>query len=277
MKLLATAMLGFSSIGMLHAQVVEITLGSALEDRAFDETSIGQVAIYAGPDIATGGLAIEWSFYNNDQPSPGVTPLLFERVNETDFVLRGTGAPRPVGNSGIQTFRYDAEARDPYVSSNFTFGFTDRVAYVPEVNPTREIFTASRHAGVIDFGYTNGPGWYFTSNETFELEIGQVYRLNGTTAGNVVRLQNDPNGTRSYSATMTAWGSLPRIRATISPAFEICWRSISNRHYRVEWTAGLDTGWKDFGELITGNGTTNCVFDSSRNGEQRFFRIVSLP
>src|SRR5690349_8765818 len=107
-KLITTTVSALSLIGTLHAQVVEITLGSALEDRAFDEPSIGQVAIYAGPDFATGALAIEWSIYNNDQPSPGVTPLLFERVNETDFVLRGTGASRPVGNSGIQTFRYDA-------------------------------------------------------------------------------------------------------------------------------------------------------------------------
>ena len=76
---------------------------------------------------------------------------------------------------------------------------------------------------------------------------------------------------------MTAWGSLPRIRATISPAFEICWPSIINRRYRVEWTAGLDTGWKDLGELITGNGTTNCVFDSTTNGDQRFYRVGSLP
>lgn len=261
-----------------YAQLIPLKLGDALEERPFHESSTGQVAIYAGQEFGFDGSVDTWTFFSSGPPGTYVNPLLFERVNGTDFILRGMGATRPIFHTGINSFRYDPEAREPFVRPNYTFGFTDRSAYVPENPGPLEIVTSSRFPGAIDFGYTNAPGWYFTSNEVFELVPGQIYRVNGTASANVVPLQEkDPTGYRVYSARMSGLGILPAVQVTISPSFELCWKSFTTRQYRVEWATDPAAEWHDMGVLIPGNGTTNCLSDPGKTEQQRFYRVLSLP
>jgi hypothetical protein len=84
-----------------------------------------------------------------------------------------------------------------------------------------------------DFDYAEGSRWYFTSNETFELAVGQIYRLGGTTGGNVIRLYEATPG-RRYSAQMLAFGRWPSVSVSIHQAVEICWPSSTNRQYQVQ-------------------------------------------
>ena len=271
---LTTALSSIAVIA-INAQLTRTTLGDPLLEWPFDESSDGQVTIYAGPGFGVGGFVQTWSFFDNDIGNGAVTPLLFEKLNDTDFVLRGMGASRMTYGLGIHTYSYDPEAGEPLIEPTFTFGFADRVAYVPEYPSTNPIVTASRNAGVIDFGYAEGHKWYFTSNGGFELRLGQIYRLGGITDSNIISLLEDANGSRSYSAQMSALGSRPALNATIHRAVEVCWPSDTNKQYQVQWRSAMPGGaWQDLGQPLRGNGSTNCVLDSTRHGEQRFYRVV---
>jgi hypothetical protein len=265
------------TVDSLYSQLVHVTVGSPLESRPFREISAGQVSIYASGTFDITGVVESWSVISTGASNLGVTPLLFERISRTDFILRAVGASRSLFGDGPHSFAFDPEAGEPIITPTFTFGLADRVVYVPENPSTNPIVTASRNAGAVDFGYDGRGHWYFTSNETFEIRLGQIYRLEGLSDGNVIRLQNDAPVGRSYSAQMSAWGRIPAVSATIHRAVEICWPSVSNRQYQVQWTPAVSTNWQNFGERIQGNGATNCVFDSTKHSEQRFYRVVPVP
>jgi hypothetical protein len=271
------AAVGLEAANHLQAQLVEVTVGNATEDRPFNDSSVGQVTIYGGSGFQIGGVVRTWSFFSSGASNRAITPLLFERAGDTDFVLRAMGASRTILGDGIHTFAFDPEAGEPEVAPAFTFGFTDRVAYVPEVPSTNPIVTVSQNAGVVDFGYAAGGQWCFTSNEVFDLRLGQVYRLGGVTTSTVVRLQQDLVGHRLYSAQMSAIGARPMLRVSIHHTGEICWPSILNKLYQLQWQPTLDVPWENLGLPIPGNGSTNCVLDSPGDSAQRFYRVVALP
>jgi hypothetical protein len=59
---------------------------------------------------------------------------------------------------------------------------------------------------------------------------------------------------------------------------ELCWGSASNQDYQVQCRPDLAFSiWTNLGGPVRGNGTTNCVVDSSLTHPQRFYRIVPLP
>ena len=60
---------------------------------------------------------------------------------------------------------------------------------------------------------------------------------------------------------------------------EVCWNSITNRMYQVQYRSSLTTNtWVDLGVSVAGSGPTNCVTDSISQGQaQRFYRVVQLP
>ena len=60
---------------------------------------------------------------------------------------------------------------------------------------------------------------------------------------------------------------------------ELCWNSVTNRNYQVQYRSSLTTNmWVDLGSPIGGNGTTNCITDAVTTGQpQRFYRIQELP
>ena len=55
---------------------------------------------------------------------------------------------------------------------------------------------------------------------------------------------------------------------------DICWAGRTNRQYQVQYSSDLTTNtWVNFGSLLQGSGT-NCVTDSVRATEKRFYRVV---
>jgi hypothetical protein len=64
---------------------------------------------------------------------------------------------------------------------------------------------------------------------------------------------------------------------TIYPAAEICWYAITNVRYQPQWTFLLNTNWFDLGPPVNGNGATNCLLDTTRDYEKKFYRVITLP
>ena len=59
---------------------------------------------------------------------------------------------------------------------------------------------------------------------------------------------------------------------------ELSWSSLSNLSYQVQYRTNLTSGtWLGLGSPISGNGTTNRVYDTSVSSSfQRFYRLVWL-
>ena len=68
------------------------------------------------------------------------------------------------------------------------------------------------------------------------------------------------------------------VRAHIYTAVEICWSSVTNAAYQVQWSSSASsTDWTNLGTALPGTGTTPGVFDSTRNQPRKFYRIQLLP
>jgi hypothetical protein len=70
------------------------------------------------------------------------------------------------------------------------------------------------------------------------------------------------------------------LRPTIRVSeVEVCWGSVTNRNYQVQYRSSLTTNqWINFGPSVVGNGTTNCLADKVPVGEpQRFYRVLPAP
>jgi hypothetical protein len=66
-------------------------------------------------------------------------------------------------------------------------------------------------------------------------------------------------------------------RLTIGTAVEITWETQTTNRYQVQWATSINTNnWFNLGDEIQGNGTTLRVFDSTRDGSQRFYRVLTL-
>jgi hypothetical protein len=58
---------------------------------------------------------------------------------------------------------------------------------------------------------------------------------------------------------------------------DVCWTTRTNRFYQLQYTNALTTNqWVDLGCPIPGNGSTNCVTESVRGIEQRYYQVVEL-
>lgn len=95
-----------------------------------------------------------------------------------------------------------------------------------------------------------------------------------------------------YSAGMDKWWLAVNVTAVNIPAplvvtirksepngVELCWPSVSNLMYQVQYQSQLVTNaWADLGAMISGNGATNCIRDSILSTQaERFYRVVVSP
>jgi len=60
---------------------------------------------------------------------------------------------------------------------------------------------------------------------------------------------------------------------------EVCWNSVSNRNYQVQYRSTLTTNvWTDLGSPVAGNGSSNCITDQVPLGRpERYYRVMTLP
>jgi len=69
----------------------------------------------------------------------------------------------------------------------------------------------------------------------------------------------------------------PEGVAMIYPAVEIGWASVTNGLYQIQWSSEVDpSNWQDFGSPIAGNGMTNWIYDTTRGGPKKFYRVIKL-
>jgi hypothetical protein len=67
------------------------------------------------------------------------------------------------------------------------------------------------------------------------------------------------------------------VTADLAPAVAVTWPSDFGRTYRVDYCSTLASNdWQTLAAAITGNGTTNTVYDSRQNSAARFYRVVPL-
>jgi hypothetical protein len=89
-----------------------------------------------------------------------------------------------------------------------------------------------------------------------------------------------PNSIDDFVGTFTlVVESLAPQVSIRSSQVEVCWNSLSNRMYQVQYRLNLMTnGWADLGSPISGNGSMNCITDAIAVGQtQRFYQVVLLP
>ncbi len=89
---------------------------------------------------------------------------------------------------------------------------------------------------------------------------------------------------RNGRAVNVFWDSLemeglPEHMTVRVSQVEICWNSISNAVYQVEYRSALaPNSWFPLGSTVVGTGTTNCVTDGvPDDGSPRFYRVVRSP
>lgn len=131
----------------------------------------------------------------------------------------------------------------------------------------------------IEFGLPGpppGPGlpWqhYIVSNSAAGLRFHGVM-LTGQQGADVFNRFTHTN----VVANLAAATSVPAtIRAS---AVEVCWESVVNRSYQVQYRTAVDTGeWINLGDPVPGDGGTRCVTDQIAAGQpRRFYRIVPVP
>jgi hypothetical protein len=68
------------------------------------------------------------------------------------------------------------------------------------------------------------------------------------------------------------------LRARIYTAAEVCWRSVANVTYQVQWApSASSTLWTNLGAPLQGTGDTLCVLDSTRAADKKFYRVKIIP
>lgn len=66
----------------------------------------------------------------------------------------------------------------------------------------------------------------------------------------------------------------PTVSINVS-AVDVCWDSLSNRVYQVQYRSELTTNqWQNLGAALQGNGGTQCLTDDIQGQPHRFYRVV---
>jgi len=74
-----------------------------------------------------------------------------------------------------------------------------------------------------------------------------------------------------------AQARLDLVAAIQVSCVDICWHGLADKLYQVQYSSTLTTNqWVNFGLPTHGNGT-NCVSDSLRGSERRFYQIIEAP
>ena len=83
-------------------------------------------------------------------------------------------------------------------------------------------------------------------------------------------------GETSYFSTTPIPPPPESINTMIFSAVEVGWTSVSGQIYQVQYSTNLvSSNWFNLGSAVIGNGSTNFVFDSTRQNSQRHYKIIA--
>jgi len=72
--------------------------------------------------------------------------------------------------------------------------------------------------------------------------------------------------------------SIPRPVLSIHQGGDVCWTSVTNVQYQLQWVLLIDsTNWMSLGPVVVGTGAVTCTSDSTTDQGQRFYRVRMLP
>ena len=133
------------------------------------------------------------------------------------------------------------------------------------------MFAIQRQRGV-DFTFDAAQGPNFTVN-TLALQTDGKVVLGGT-------LETMNAQDHNYIARLN--GNLPpavsqEVVATIWHAAEITWFSVLDAQYQIQWALDANAAtWNNLGAPVAGTGSAMSVFDATRNGARKFYRVNKL-
>ena len=68
-----------------------------------------------------------------------------------------------------------------------------------------------------------------------------------------------------------------RFPLSIQPGAQVSWATSSNKLYEVQWAADRNaSAWTDMAGLLTGDGSTNSLFDPSWPSSHRYYRVLEV-
>ena len=218
--------------------------------------------------LNTGSYTQDWSVVIDAVNSCGPLPegqrssIGMVVANTADFgdifVLDFTSTTTPFAASGWQT-DYTGnwwEATQP-VSTN---AIKLRIAF----DSTTKRLSSSYDSGT---GFTvltnfNVGSWTMTDTETFSIAINSLSIGYPVTSGQI------------YADNFIAGTVFDQVHASIFNAVEIGWFAAFGDTYQVQYISDLEsTNWINFGDVIVGDGSTNYVFDTTRDRSNRFYRV----
>lgn len=127
---------------------------------------------------------------------------------------------------------------------------------------SREVVTEGYRGNTLVYSATNTAG---SSPYKFDFNWTSIDKLVFFPAG----------GGASYSDILIDDLVISMIYMSIYNAVEIGWTSVSGETYRVQYSTNLvSTNWFDIGDPVLSKGGTNFIFDSTRNKDKSFYRII---
>jgi len=284
---------GFHASNIASGGVINVDSHDTFYDGS-DGTLFVKIPLPAGATRlqfrVTGGIITDGSLQYGSADGlyqNGQTPYNF-----TGTKWAGTYEGVPVGaTSGI-----DPALFGMFFSPSFSGVPADSANYrsdsgiIPDPRTLLEYSPSVNQPFCIGDGYTNNNAFSLSavqdgyvppgSIQTFDIPSGATYLLLGIAADiNLADNQDAGNSATAfavhvYDDSPTANGA--PVTATIQPAVQISWDSISGTYYQVQWSADLAT-WSNFGSPILGDGSTLAVSDPTAGKDKRFYRVFALP
>ena len=191
---------------------------------------------------------------------------------------------------GLNTF--ELFGTSPYRNNDAYYGlalFFDHTAVHPQMavynlNGSMGLFSITPTGTTIS-GSANG-GWFpdiAPGSATYVTADGSIVQLvefhvrDAATNADVIGWGNiAPDGHPDVFAVLKL-KYIPRPIVQIYTAVEICWNSVTNQMYQVQWASTLDSNtWFNLGPPVPGMACESSVFDSIRLSSQRFYRVQLL-
>ncbi|MCF3651531.1 hypothetical protein [Synoicihabitans lomoniglobus] len=196
-----TLLLAFAITAATTSAQSVVTIGDDLIDRTFTDGSSGGVYLYTGT-FGQAGTASSWAFHTESAAGRYLTPLLFQKLDDSNFQVTGVGQWTYSESSGTHSdLTFNLIAGTDVVGADYTFGFTDRKTSYPGSGTA--ITTDSRQTGIIE---AEADGlWAFTYGEdAFDgLSLGQIYQIGADLGGDETIVALYGLGLRTYSSQMS--------------------------------------------------------------------------
>jgi uncharacterized delta-60 repeat protein len=139
-------------------------------------------------------------------------------------------------------------------------------------NVTRDNLARLNANGLLDADFDAGQGPNYTVRSLALQDDGKILfggdfdTVNAIDHGYVARLNGTPPPPVGADLSLNIWH-----------AVEITWNSDATAQYQIQWAVDTDTNtWYNLGYPVQGNGSTNSVFDSTRETPHKIYRAKKL-